>query len=111
MHFQSWISIAYYCAKSVSSVPQGQCGSCAAFSVMATLETCFWQMTGVLYDDLSEQHILDCAYGHLYEDDDGYWGADGCEGAWPQAYFDWLKVTSSWHICACVVITHFQYCT
>jgi len=70
---------------------QGQCGSCAAFSTMATLETCFWQMTGVLYDDLSEQHILDCAYGHNYIDDDGYWSATGCQGAWPQAYYDWLQ--------------------
>ena len=82
---------------------------------MATLETCFWQMTGVLYDDLSEQHILDCAYGHNYEDDDGYWGADGCEGAWPQAYYDWLQVTSSRRINVIELErgnhAHFQYCT
>jgi len=70
---------------------QGQCGSCAAFAVIATVETCFWQQTGVLYDDLSEQHILDCGYNHQYVDEDGTWGASGCDGAWPQAYIDYLQ--------------------
>eukprot|EP00092_Neocalanus_flemingeri_P021084 GFUD01022844.1.p1 GENE.GFUD01022844.1~~GFUD01022844.1.p1 ORF type:complete len:355 (-),score=80.29 GFUD01022844.1:30-1094(-) len=75
----------------VSSVKnQKQCGSCAAFAVMATIETCYWQQTGTMYDDLSEQHIVDCANGHYYYDNSGAWGAFGCGGAWPPAYFDWL---------------------
>merc|ERR1712002_1136539 len=44
----------------VSSVKdQANCGSCAAFSVMAS-------------------------------DEYGSWSANGCRGAWPVAYFDWL---------------------
>jgi len=72
---------------------QGQCGSCAAFSALAAVESCF----KILEDDsgsydLSEQHILDCGYGHTYYDEDGNpWSAFGCFGAWPQAYFDWLS--------------------
>jgi len=69
---------------------QKQCGSCAAFAVMAVIETCYWQQTGTLYDDLSEQQIVDCANGHYYYDNSGAWGAFGCDGAWPPAYFDWL---------------------
>jgi len=69
---------------------QGQCGSCAAFSAIAAVETCFWQQTGVLYDDLSEQFLLDCAYQYSFTDDEGTWGTDGCNGAWPMAYYDWL---------------------
>lgn len=75
----------------VSSVKnQKQCGSCAAFATIATIETCYWQQTGTMYDDLSEQHIVDCANGHYYYDNSGSWGAFGCDGAWPPAYFDWL---------------------
>merc|ERR1739838_227921 len=69
---------------------QKQCGSCAAFATMAVIETCYWQQTGTMYDDLSEQHIVDCANGHYYYDNDGAWGAFGCDGVWPPAYFDWL---------------------
>merc|ERR1712198_128401 len=43
-----------------------------------------------LYDDLSEQHLMDCANGHFSYDDEGSWGAFGCDGAWPQAYYDWV---------------------
>jgi len=75
----------------VSSVKnQGQCGSCAAFATIAVIDTCYWQQTGVMYDDLSEQHILDCTNGHYYYDNQGAWGAFGCDGAWPPAHFDWL---------------------
>merc|ERR1719430_340314 len=75
----------------ISSVKnQGQCGSCAAFATVAVIETCFWQRRGVMFDDLSEQHINSCAYNHYYYDDEGAWGAFGCDGAWPPAYFDWL---------------------
>jgi len=70
---------------------QAQCGSCAAFSVIAVLDTCFWQARGALYDDLSEQHIMDCAYNHYVNDNEGSWGAFACDGAWPNAYLDYLK--------------------
>jgi len=74
----------------VSSVKnQGQCGSCAAFSVMGAVESCF-SINGDPVDDLSEQHILDCAYNHYVNDEYGSWGAFGCDGAWPNAYVDWL---------------------
>jgi len=70
---------------------QGQCGSCADFAVISIVETCFWQQTGELFDDLSEQHLLDCGYGYNFVDEEGTWGAYGCDGAWPQAYMDWLE--------------------
>jgi len=75
----------------ISSVKnQGQCGSCAAFATVAVIETCFWQQRGVMFDDLSEQHIVDCAINHYYHDSEGAWGAFGCDGAWPPAYMDWI---------------------
>ena len=42
---------------------QASCGSCAVFASVAAIDTCFWQVTGTLVDDLSEQHVMDCAYG------------------------------------------------
>jgi len=75
----------------VSSVKnQGQCGSCAAFAAMGAIESCYFIQTGVMDDDLSEQHILDCAYNHMVNDDFGSWGAYGCDGAFPNVYIDWL---------------------
>jgi len=76
----------------VSSVKdQGRCGSCAAFSAVGSIESCFKIQGGSMNDDLSEQHLLDCGYNHEYIDDEGSWGADGCDGAWPQAYYDWIE--------------------
>merc|ERR1711970_1493546 len=76
----------------VSSVKdQGRCGSCAAFSAVGSIESCFKIQSGSMNDDLSEQHLLDCGYNHEYIDDEGSWGADGCDGAWPQAYYDWMQ--------------------
>merc|ERR1711970_128005 len=76
----------------VSSVKdQGRCGSCAAFSAVGSIESCFKIQSGSMNDDLSEQHLLDCGYNHEYIDDEGSWGADGCDGAWPQAYYDWIE--------------------
>merc|ERR1712110_912481 len=69
---------------------QQQCGSCAAFGAIAAIDTCFYFANNVLYDDLSEQHLMDCAYGHNYYDSEGAWGAFGCDGAWPQSYYDWI---------------------
>jgi len=75
----------------VSSVKnQAQCGSCAAFATVAVIDTCFWSQTGSMFDDLSEQHLMDCANGHFFNDNSGAWGAFGCDGAWPPAYFDWI---------------------
>jgi hypothetical protein len=48
------------------------------------------QASGSLFDDLSEQFLVDCAYNHYF----GEWGAFGCNGAWPQAYFDYLETVS-----------------
>merc|ERR1712109_96046 len=61
----------------ISSVKnQGQCGSCAAFATVAVIETCFWQQRGVMFDDLSEQHIVDCAINHYYNG--GIYNDDRC---------------------------------
>ena len=62
---------------------QGNCGSCTAFAVTGSIESCYIRKTGQFVDDLSEQFLVDCAYNY---DVDGF-GAYGCEGAWPQAYY------------------------
>jgi len=76
----------------VSSIKnQKHCGSCAAFAAVAVVDSCFWQARGVMYDDLSEQYLVDCAADHYYHDsDEGYFGAHGCDGAWIQAYIDYM---------------------
>jgi len=75
----------------VSSIKnQKSCGSCAAFATIATFDTCMWLATGTMEDDLSEQHLMDCANGHTFYDSEGAWGAFGCDGAWPQSYMDWI---------------------
>jgi len=74
---------------------QGQCGSCTAFAVTGAVESCFAIKSGEVFDDLAEQFLVDCAYG--YSDDDGF-DAQGCAGAWPQAYLAYLeKETSGQH--------------
>ena len=45
------------------------------------------QKNGEFIDDLAEQFLVDCAYGYSY---DGF-DAQGCDGAWPQAYFGYLS--------------------
>merc|ERR1711942_15033 len=81
----------------VSSVKdQGQCGSCAAFAAMGAIEACS-AINSVMADDLSEQHILDCAYGHVFIDAGYVWGADGCDGAWPETYLDWLRTEDGYN--------------
>ena len=63
---------------------QGQCGSCAAFTTMALVETCFKKIVGK-FGDYSEQHFLDCGYGSP--------GIYGCSGASSQGYASWLDST------------------
>lgn len=83
----SWVSSGM-----VSSVKnQAQCGSCAAFAALGAIESCFMINNADKADDLSEQHLLDCAYNHQVTDSDGTWGAFGCDGAWPNAYLDWIQ--------------------
>jgi len=82
----SWVSQG-----KVSSVKnQAQCGSCAAFAALGAIESCF-MINNDMANDLSEQHLLDCAYNHQVTDGDGTWGAYGCDGAWPNAYLDWIQ--------------------
>merc|ERR1712002_696469 len=52
---------------------QSSCGSCAAFASVSTIETCMARETGVLPTDLSEQHLMDCAYKYKN-------AASGCAG-------------------------------
>ena len=61
---------------------QGSCGSCADFAAVATIDTCMWRASGVLEDDLSEQHLMDCGY-------DGQ-TMIGCDGAFVFAYIEWV---------------------
>merc|ERR1711917_206727 len=69
---------------------QAQCGSCAAFAAVGAIESCTKITVGNMADDLSEQHLLDCAYNHVFTDGSGSWGCYGCDGAWPQGYIDWI---------------------
>ena len=63
---------------------QGGCGSCAAFTTMSVIETCFKRVTGV-FGDYSEQQLVDCAYGS--------YGANGCNGARSNAYAMWANTS------------------
>jgi len=62
---------------------QASCGSCAVFAAVATIDTCMWQVTGHLEDDLSEQNLMDCAYGYGY-------GNAGCDGGFVDSYMAWI---------------------
>merc|ERR1712079_565332 len=74
---------------------QKQCGSCTAFAVTGAVESCYAIKSGEVFDDLAEQYLVDCAYD--YSTDDGF-DAQGCAGAWPQAYLQFLeKETNGTH--------------
>jgi cathepsin L len=59
---------------------QGQCGSCWAFSAVASLEGA-WQISGKPLTSLSEQELVDCA---------GSFGNQGCNGGLMSSSFDYL---------------------
>ena len=61
---------------------QGQCGSCTAFASTAAIEICIKKASNE-FIDISEQHLIDCARGHL--------GANGCSGTQIYAYLDWAE--------------------
>ena len=54
---------------------QRQCGSCAAFAAVATIESCFAQKTGVIAD-LSEEHLVNCLANN------------GCSGWYSNQYLE-----------------------
>lgn len=59
---------------------QKECGSCWAFSTIATAEAYYYQMKKVQID-LSQQELVDC---------DNY-GGEGCNGGWPTDSYNYLK--------------------
>jgi len=70
---------------------QGVCGSCAAFSAIGAVESCFIIANDANETvDLSEQHVLDCAYGYNYTYEDVQFTNFGCAGGMPFIYIDWL---------------------
>ena len=73
---KSWISDG-----AVTEVKnQGSCGSCWAFSAVASLEGRYKVLTGVLRQ-MSEGQMLDCSYTYK----------NGCNGGWMKDGINWLK--------------------
>lgn len=62
---------------------QGQCGSCWAFSTVASLEFMHWKKSTTLYS-LSEQQLVDCA-------SDKQWGNHGCNGGNPVLAYQYVE--------------------
>lgn len=60
---------------------QGQCGSCWAFSAIASLEGQHAKRSGELLS-FSEQELVDCAWEE---------GNEGCNGGFPSWAFDYLR--------------------
>src|SRR3990167_6290832 len=58
---------------------QGSCGSCWAFSTVATLEKMYYDLNRVQVD-LSQQYLVDCATV-----------ANGCSGGWPSVVYTWIQ--------------------
>lgn len=77
---------------------QGNCGSCTAFASMAAIEVCFKKNTRRTFD-LSEQQLLDCAYGQF--------SCDGCEGNPIEGFFRWATTNNTGP--GLVNTTHYPY--
>ncbi len=58
---------------------QGECGSCWAFSTVATAEKKYFDQTKIQLD-LSQQELVDCS-----EED------SGCDGGWPYTTYSYVK--------------------
>ena len=61
---------------------QGHCGSCWAFSAVASFENAVWRETSEVVS-LSEQELVDCA--------GGCYGNHGCDGGLSDQAFDYIK--------------------
>ena len=61
---------------------QKDCGSCAAFTTIALIETCMKRVSKE-FGDYSEQHVMDCGYDGLRN--------KGCEGAPLDGYLKWIS--------------------
>jgi C1A family cysteine protease len=68
---------------------QAGCGSCAAFAAGSTIESCFHKVTGTLPTDISEQHLMDCAWPAADQ------GSNVCRAAWPKRYHEWMYATNN----------------
>jgi cathepsin F len=67
---------------------QGQCGSCWAFSTVATIES-QWAIKGNKLTQFSEQLLVDCSHGCSNEPPYGPVCNQGCDGGWQwNAYSD-----------------------
>lgn len=63
---------------------QEQCGSCVSFASTAVIEACLMEASGRSdTPNLAEQYLVDCGY-------DPENGGNGCNGAWPHAYLDYI---------------------
>jgi C1A family cysteine protease len=62
---------------------QGQCGSCWAFSGVATVESAIALSTGKLHD-LAEQQVVDCSHNG---------GSQGCTGGFNQYAIEYIGTT------------------
>ena len=65
---------------------QGACGSCTAFASVAAIEVCFKKNTKKAID-ISEQQLLDCAYGQF--------DCGGCNGNPIEGFFRWATSNNS----------------
>merc|ERR1719369_1548430 len=61
---------------------QGNCQSCSIFAAVSTIESCIHKVTNHLPTDLSEQGMLDCAYGYGHN--------SGCSGGLSTTYHQWM---------------------